>query len=731
METFMQPSATHGLRMVLDKDVAVIEFDAENAKVNTLGTALMTQLERLLDELRSNDAVRGVVLISGKEETFVAGADLQEIEALHTEQAATQAARFGQRVFDKIEGLGKPVVAAVHGTCLGGGCEMILACHYRILTDHPSTKVGLPEVQLGILPGFGGTQRLPRVVGLQAALDMILTGRNLDAQRAQRIGLADQLAYPGLLRAEALRAVRKLMESGRARVDRPTRQKGMPRLLDRSTWGRALVLHMATKKVRAQTQGHYPAPLAALESVRNGLRSRGRAYEREAQLLGRLALSDVSRNLVHIFRLTEHNKKVGASLPQPHDVLQIAVVGAGIMGGGIAHQAAMSDLRVRMKDIGREPLLLAFRTARDLMQKAVRRRKLDSYGLTNKMAHISATLDYTGFNLADVVIEAVVENMDVKKSVLQELERETRDSCVLATNTSALSITEMATALQDPSRLLGMHFFNPVHRMPLVEIIATEHTSPRAVSTVLALARRLRKTPVLVKDGPGFLVNRVLAPYMNESSRMFEEGQNLPRIEKLCKRYGMPMGPFELLDEIGTDVASKVGDILHRGLGERMAPAALATSLAKQERLGRKNGIGVYRYAGKGGRDRQADEAAWKALQSASGEHLDDDTLVDRVIGLMLNEAARCIDEGIVASAEDLDLALVFGIGFPPFRGGLLRDADARGIPLWVERLRQLEQRFGPRFAPCQLLVDMAARGETFVAHPADAIDREITHAGS
>jgi 3-hydroxyacyl-CoA dehydrogenase/enoyl-CoA hydratase/3-hydroxybutyryl-CoA epimerase len=294
-----------------------------------------------------------------------------------------------------------------------------------------------------------------------------------------------------------------------------------------------------------------------------------------------------------------------------------------------------------------------------------------------------------------------------------------------------LSITEMAASLRDPSRLLGMHFFNPVHRMPLVEIITTEQTSPRAVSTVLALARRLRKTPVLVKDGPGFLVNRVLAPYMNESSRMFEQGQDLQRIEKLFKRYGMPMGPFELLDEIGTDVASKVGDILHRGLGDRMAPAALATTLAKQERLGRKSGVGVYRYAGKGGHDRQADEAAWKSLQTAHGERLEDDILVDRVIGLMLNEAARCLDEGIVESAEDLDLALVFGIGFPPFRGGLLRDADARGIAAWVERLRELEQRFGPRFAPCQHLVDMAARGETFVAHDATAADREITHAGS
>lgn len=346
------------------------------------------------------------------------------------------------------------------------------------------------------------------------------------------------------------------------------------------------------------------------------------------------------------------------------------------------------------------------------------------------MAHISATTDYTGFNLADVVIEAVVENMDVKKKVLQELENETRDSCVLATNTSALSITEMASVLRDPSRLLGMHFFNPVHRMPLVEIITTPETSPRAVSTVLSLARRLRKTPVLVHDGPGFLVNRVLAPYMNESSRLFEEGQDLRRLERLFKRYGMPMGPFELLDEIGTDVAAKVGDILHRGLGERMAPATLAHTLMQEERLGRKNGAGVYRYAGKDGRERRADTDTWRRLQPGGRASLDDVTIVDRVLGLMLNEAARCLEEGIVASPEDLDLALTFGIGFPPFRGGLLRDADARGIAAWVERLQQLETRFGARFAPCDRLVDMASRGETFTGVEQDA-GREVTPAGS
>jgi 3-hydroxyacyl-CoA dehydrogenase/enoyl-CoA hydratase/3-hydroxybutyryl-CoA epimerase len=727
MQTVIAEKAQLGLRADLVDGVARVTFDAPGSKVNTLRRALVVELDSLLDALAANAEVRAVVLASGKPDCFVAGADIDEIEALATAEAAQAAAEFGQRVFAKIESFPKPVVAAVKGVCLGGGCEMVLACHWRVLADDPATRIGLPEVTLGILPGFGGTQRLPRVVGLQAALDLILAGRKLDARRALRAGLADEICPPALLAETAAGAALRLAAAGRFRADRPRRRPlwTLPGFLDGTPVGHAVVLRAAGKRVRRETRGNYPAPLAALEAVRAGLRSEGCAYPEEARLLGRLAMSDVSRNLVGIYRLTEANKKLGSDLPRPAGkARQIGVVGAGVMGGGIAYLAASNDVRVRMKDLGPEPLLAAFRTARDLFQDQVRRGRLDGRGLENKMAHITAAMDTTGFSLSDVVVEAVVENLDVKRQVLRELEKSVRDDCVLASNTSSLSIGALAEALHRPERCIGMHFFNPVHRMPLVEVVRGPRTDPAVVARTIALARQLGKTPVLVNDGPGFLVNRILAPYMNECAWAFQEGHDVEALDRLMKRFGMPMGPFELLDEVGTDVADKVGHVLHQGLGDRARPAPLAGQLHAAGRLGRKSGAGVYLYGGKGGRERRPDPATWSTLRPAgagAGTKMDDAALLDRVFGLMINEAARCLDEGIVAGPGDLDLALVFGIGFPPFRGGLLKYADGRGLQALADRLREFEARLGSRFAPAERLTRMATSGERFFPLSRDA----------
>jgi 3-hydroxyacyl-CoA dehydrogenase/enoyl-CoA hydratase/3-hydroxybutyryl-CoA epimerase len=743
METLIDHSAETGLRAALEDGIVRIEIDAPGSKVNKLTTALMTELEALLVALAARREVRGVVLASGKPDTFVAGADIAEIESLTDPEDARRKSEFGQRVFARLQGLGKPVVAAVHGACLGGGCEMVLACSYRILSDDPATKIGLPEVRLGILPGFGGTQRLPRVVGLQSSLDLILSGKTLDARRALRAGLADEVVYPALLAEAAARAAGRLAEAGRFGYERPSRRPRYtaPGFLDRTALGQALVLRLAAHKVRGETQGHYPAPLAALEAVRAGLRSGGTAYAREAELLGKLAVTPESKNLIQIFRLGEENKKLGADLPKPLAVRQVAIVGAGVMGGGIAHLVASHDVRVRMKDLGPEQLLTAFRTARDLFLGAVRRGRMERRVVDAKMAHISASLDYSGFSLAEVVIEAVVENLEVKRKVLGEVESQVRDTCVLCTNTSALSIAAMGQVLHRPGRLCGMHFFNPVHRMPLVEIVRTPETDPEALATAIALVRRLGKTPVLVQDAPGFLVNRVLAPYMNESGLLFEEGQDVEALDALMRKFGMPMGPFELLDEIGTDVAAKVGQVLHAGLGERARPAALAACLHAKGRLGRKSGRGVYVYEGAGGRKRKPDRTAWSSLRAeiarnaaaagsmsdatsratignAGERQLSDEVILDRVFGLMINEAARCLEEGIVTTAGELDLALVYGIGFPPFRGGLLKYADRRGLADLVDRLRAFEGQYGSRFAPAERLVRMAASKDRFFPDP-------------
>ena len=731
----LHASPPHGLYVDVTDGIARVRFDVPGAKVNTLGTPFMQHFEELVESLAQSEAVRGVVLISGKPDNFIAGADLDEIEHLESAAQAADKARFGQRVFARIESLGKPVVAAVHGTCLGGGCELVLACHARVLSDDPSTRIGLPEVRLGIIPGFGGTQRLPRIVGLQAALDLILTGKQIDARRALRLGLADALAYPALLESAAREHVQRLIGLGRFRPDRASRLPilSVPGFLDRTPLGRAIVLGAAAKRVRKQTGGHYPAPLAAIRSVQSGLRHGGRDDEGEARLLGEMAMTPVSRNLLRIFRLTEANKKTGAGLPAPADLTQIGVVGAGVMGGGIAQLAAKRDLDVRLKDIANEALLLALRTAHDLTRKAAQRERLDARAVDNTMARIHPTLDLTGFRRAGVVIEAVVENLDVKQKVLRELEAAVGPECVLATNTSALSVTAMASVLERPQRVVGMHFFNPVHRMPLVEIVTTVETDPHALSTVLALTRRLGKTPVIVRDAPGFLVNRILAPYMNESAHLFEQGCDVEPLDAAFRAFGMPMGPFELLDEVGTDVAAKVGRILHAGLGEHMQPAGLASTLAAAGRLGRKSGAGVYLYVdGK----RRPDRARWKSLRQTSGRTFDRGEVVDRVLGLMLNEAARCLDEGVVSSPSELDLALVYGIGFPPFHGGLLRWAETRGLGALVERMREFETRFGPRFAPSAGLLRMAAAGSAFAhaeakAEPEHAGTESALHAGT
>ncbi len=716
METLANQTDASGLRFAVEDGVARVEIDLPGEKVNKLTSAWMAEFEALLDRLATAEGVRAVVLASGKPDTFIAGADIGEIEALASFEEARDKSRFGQRVFAKIEALGKPVVAAIHGACLGGGCELVLACHGRLASDDPATKLGLPEVKLGIVPGFGGTQRLPQVVGLQAALDLVLTGRVVDARRALGLGMVDALVYRGLLVDEAGRTARRLADLGRFRSARPSRRPllSVPGLLDRTAPGRELLLNVAARRVRKETRGHYPAPLAAIDALRAGVRSGGKAYARETELLARMALTSESRHLLQLFRLTESNKRVGRDLPAPAPVRQIAVIGAGVMGGGIAQLAAAQDLGVRLKDIQPEALLVALRTARDLMQKLAGRRRLGAGAVENKLARISTTLDYSGFRLADVVIEAVVERMDVKRRVLQETEAEVRPECVLATNTSALSVTQMGAGLRDPGRLVGLHFFNPVHRMPLVEIVRGEQTRPETVATVLALARLLGKTPVIVRDAPGFLVNRILAPFLNEASFLFEAGQDIEHLDRAMRRFGMPMGPFELIDEVGTDVAAEVGRTLHEGLGERMRPAALAARLVEARRLGRKSGAGVYRYEGK---KRRPEPELWVTLRGRPGASpLPESAVQERIFALMINEAARCLDERIAASAGDMDLALVFGIGFPPFRGGLLRYADTLGIATLVRELERLERDVGPRFAPCARLRRMADTGETFHA---------------
>jgi 3-hydroxyacyl-CoA dehydrogenase / enoyl-CoA hydratase / 3-hydroxybutyryl-CoA epimerase len=705
------------LTLEIDGDgVAWLVFDRPDSRVNILTSGVMQRLDALLAEIEhaaAAGAARVVIVRSGKDGSFIAGANIDEIAHVTDPIEGATLARGGQQIFNRLERLPIPTLAAFDGTCLGGGTELILACAYRIASDRAETKIGLPEVQLGIIPAFGGTTRLPRLIGLPAAMDIILAGKSVDARKAQRIGLIDERVPAAALyaRAAALAEERATIRRGRRR-----RRSLAERALEGNPLGRRVLFRQARKQVLRQTNGHYPAPLEALQAMR---RSHGRPLERaldiEAEAVGRLIGGEVSRNLIHVYHLMEAAKKAAPGGADARRVERAAVLGAGVMGGGIAQLLAYNDIAVRMKDVRSDGLAQGLAHAKSLFDGAVQRRRLQRRDAQRKLELIAPTLDYTGFAHADVVIEAVVERLDVKQQVLREVEQRVTRGCVLATNTSSLSVTRLQEALDRPADFCGMHFFNPVHRMPLVEVIRGDRTGDDATATIFALARRLGKTPIIVRDAPGFLVNRVLAPYMNEAGWLLGDGVGVEEIDREMTTFGMPMGPLRLLDEVGLDVAHHAGQVMFEAFGERLRPAPALIALESSELLGRKGGRGFYVYDGekKIGVNDELGRALGEAAPAVR-RSLEPDEVRDRLVLAMINEAARALADGVVDRPGMIDLGMIMGTGFPPFRGGLLRYADARGLDDVVARLESFEARLGPRFEPAPLLRERAAAGRGF-----------------
>lgn len=729
-----RPDRVHGARSVtattreatgtrtavmLDVDgdgVAWLVFDDPEAKVNVLSSGVMARLNALLGDVEEGartGRVKALIVKSGKPGSFIAGADVEEIAGVTDPAEAEAGSRSGQQVFRRLERLPIPSVAAIDGICLGGGAELALACTYRFASDRPETRIGFPEVRLGIIPGWGGTTRLPRLVGLRAAVEMIVTGKTVTARRAQRIGLVDEAVPPAQLGERVRRFAWERIDRGRMRA--PRRRGVGARLLEETAPGRRLLIAQARRKVLRETKGHYPAPLAALDVLARTLAlPLDRAFELESRTVARLAVSDVCKNLIHVFFLMEGAKKA-APAATPRAAERVAVLGAGVMGGGIAQLLAQRGVPVRLKDIRPDAIALGLRHAREVFDRAVRRGRLERREAERGMQRISPTLDYSGFGRADVVIEAVVERMDVKKQVLRETEAHAAPDAVLASNTSALSITEMANGLARPENVCGMHFFNPVHRMPLVEIVRGAATSDETLATAFALARRLEKTPVIVGDGPGFLVNRLLAPYLNEAGWLLTEGARIEAIDRALLEFGMPMGPLRLLDEVGLDVSRHVAGILYEAFGDRMLPAPAMVRLAETARIGRKGGLGFYRY--EDGKERGPDDALYAELGDAIPPERRDvpaDVIRERCILVMINEAARALEDRIADGPAAVDLAMITGTGFPPFRGGPLRYADAVGLPAIAGKLEAYQRSLGVRFQPAPLLRERAAAGRGF-----------------
>ncbi len=704
------------LTAAVEDGVAVLTLDLPGESVNKFSRAVKAEFVSVFDALRDDPAVRAVVIVSGKKDMFVAGADIEEFVALRTTEEATRLSRDGQQMLDRVAAFAKPVVAAVHGTCLGGGLELVLACHYRVATDHPKTTFGAPEVQLGIIPGAGGCNRLPRLVGLRGALDMILTGKNVRAGKAFKMGLVDELVAPPILRQVAVAAAKRLA-AGRAKRRKPGNW-----FFDRSMVGQALVLKRARTMTLKQTGGHYPAPLAALDAIRfslaNGL-EQGLPYE--AALFGRMATTDVSRRLVEVFFATTALKKdpgVAAPAPKPQAVERLGILGAGFMGSGIAAVAVgQAGAQVRLKDADLPRVGAGLRAIAGIVDERVRRRSITRREGARQLALVSGGADYTGFHAADLVIEAVFEDLEVKRQVLREVEAVARPGCIFASNTSTIPITRIAEASLRPETVVGMHFFSPVHRMPLLEVIVGEHTAPETTVTAVAFGRKMGKTVIVVRDQPGFFVNRILAPYINEASHLLAEGMAVEVVDRAMTGWGFPVGPITLLDEVGLDVAAKAGGVMHRAFGERLAQALDLGALVADKRLGRKSGRGFFVY--RNGKKAGVDPTAYRVLGLTPGEApADEGAVAERLAFAMLNEAARALEDGVVRQPRDGDIGALFGIGFPAFRGGPFRTLDVLGARAAVDTLRRLASVHGDRFLPAASLVEQADHGGRY--YPSD-----------
>ena len=697
--------------------IAHLIIDDKNETMNTLKASFVEQISELLKTIKADKTIQGLIIVSGKKDSFIAGADINMLAACQTEQEAQTLSRQGQMIFDQLEKLPIPVVAAIHGACLGGGLELALACHYRVCSSDDKTVLGLPEVQLGLLPGGGGTQRLPKLVGIQKALDMMLTGKQLRAKQALKSGLVNDVVPVDILLDVAEKLIQtQLAANKKSTVLRKT--SVLDKVLEGNALGRNIIFSQARKSVLAKTKGNYPAPLHIIESVKTGVEAApAKGYQVEAELFAKLVMSKESEQLRHLFfATTEMKKEQGVANVTAQPLHKVGVLGGGLMGGGIAFvSATKAKLPVRIKDISAQGINTGLKYSYDLLNQKVKRRFLSHKEMQKQLATITGSITYSGFKQCDVVIEAVFEDLALKQQMVLEVEEHCSETTIFASNTSSLPIGQIAEQAARPENVIGLHYFSPVDKMPLAEIIPHAKTSDQTISTTVALAKKQGKTPIVVKDTAGFYVNRILAPYMNEAANILLSGERIELLDKALTDFGFPVGPMQLLDEVGIDVGAKIGPILQRELGDRFAPPEAFNLLIADGRLGKKVKKGFYLYSNKKTQQKSkaVDESVYRLLNIdiTSKGQVD---IAKRCLYMMLNEAARCLAEGVIRSPRDGDIGAIFGIGFPPFLGGPFRYMDSIGIHHIVQQLNYYSQEIDDRFKPCQPLIDMAEKGETY-----------------
>ncbi len=708
-------TTSRAITMQVESGIAVVTFDLPGAPVNTFTVAAQAELREAFDAIQRDPAIRAAVFLSGKRDNFIAGADIETFLEFTTAADAEQSSRAGHAAFQAIAD-GKPVVCAINGGCLGGGTEFALACHWRIATDAPKTAISLPEVQLGLIPGAGGTQRLPALIGLQAALDMILTGKTVRAKKALQLGLVDEMVHPSILRRVAIQRAMELADGTRRREARKHGAGEM--LLDENPIGRAIVFRKAKEGVLSKTKGVYPAPLAALDAVAAGYSSDGDGYQTEARLFGELAMSPESAELVFLFFATTALKRdMGVEtdpLPKPLPVKKLGILGAGFMGAGIASVASPAGTIVRIKDADTSRVAKGLAAVREVMRDKLVKKQVTRPQFDDLMLSVSGTTDYTGFGNVDLVIEAVFEDLQVKHQVVREIEAVAPARAIIASNTSTIPISRIASASARPERVLGMHFFSPVHKMPLLEIIIHPGNDAQVVVSAVSYGRKLGKTVIVVRDGPGFYANRVLSPYVNAAGLLLDEGVSIESIDDALVKFGFPVGPITLVDEVGLDVATKAGAIVAEAFGARMAPNESIQRVIKAGRLGRKGKRGFYQYD-ETGKKGGVDSSVYDLLPTGQKRSsVPAARIVQRCVYAMLNEAVLCLEDGILRSARDGDIGAVFGIGFPPFRGGPFRFIDRTGASEVVATLDELEREFPGRYRAAESLRQMAEDGTRF-----------------
>jgi 3-hydroxyacyl-CoA dehydrogenase/enoyl-CoA hydratase/3-hydroxybutyryl-CoA epimerase len=730
MTSSIDSASPRSLRIERREDnAAIIWFDIPDVPVNTLRADFDQDFTQVLEKLAADKDLEAVVLASAKED-FIVGADIKTLIQLPDSEAGQQISRKAQGLVSQLEAFPLPIVAAIHGACLGGGLEIALACRGRVASNSNRTQFGQPEVKLGVIPGVGGTQRLPRLVGLESALDMILTGKMISTRKARSLGLIDEVApYPVLLEAALSWAGRLARENKKGSENGFS--KGISRirkaldlrklralLLEGNAAGRWVLFNQAKKKILSHTHGNLPAPLQALEVVKIGIEQGLEAgFKAEAEAFGELVVSTKARNLMALFLARTALKKDSGTNAEvmAHAVRKVGILGAGLMGSGVAYvTAAEAGLAVRLKDVNYEILRQGLRSVWNSAAEQVQKKRMTVGDRGRALALVRPTTEYTGFKRADVVIEAVAEDLETKRRVLREVEAHGGSEVIFASNTSSIPIHKIAEASHHPETVIGMHYFSPVPKVPLLEVIMSEKTAPWVVATCVALGKRQNKTVIVVNDGAGFYTTRILGPYINEATYLLTEGVSIEDIDEALVNFGFPVGPIKLLDEVGIDVVQKIAKILHEAFGERMKPTPLLEKLVEVHRLGKKNGQGFYRYQkvdetfkGKG---KQVDKSVYQLLDISPHKKIEAHEIVMRCLLPMINEAAHCYSDGILRSARDGDIGAVFGLGFPPFLGGPFRFIDERGASEIAERLTHCQNHLGARFTPAPILLELAKR---------------------